>query len=105
MERWEHTVANFSKVQGAVPELDHLGAQGWEAVGLVSTWGFQRMQFCPSSGLTQATSSRTWSIDGRRCSDHSVAVGGGRPGSRRSANRERSGRAARCASSALVARI
>jgi len=37
--RWEYTVADFTKLGNAVPELDRLGAEGWEAVGLVSTWG------------------------------------------------------------------
>jgi hypothetical protein len=39
MQRWEYTVADFTKLNRAVPELDKLGAEGWEAVGLVSTWG------------------------------------------------------------------
>jgi hypothetical protein len=39
VQRWEYAVADFTKLQGAVPELDRLGAGGWEAVGLVSTWG------------------------------------------------------------------
>ena len=36
---WEYSVADFTKLDRAVPELDRLGAEGWEAVGLVSTWG------------------------------------------------------------------
>lgn len=39
MQRWEYAVADFTKLEKAVPELDRLGAEGWEAVGLVSTWG------------------------------------------------------------------
>jgi hypothetical protein len=39
MQRWEYTVADFTKLDKAVPELDRLGAEGWEAVGMVSTWG------------------------------------------------------------------
>ena len=39
MQHWEYTVADFTKLEKAVPELDRLGAEGWEAVGLVSTWG------------------------------------------------------------------
>jgi len=39
MQRWEYAVADFTKLKKAVPELDRLGADGWEAVGLVSTWG------------------------------------------------------------------
>ena len=39
MQRWEYKVADFTKLEKAVPELDRLGADGWEAVGLISTWG------------------------------------------------------------------
>ena len=39
MQYWEYAVADFTKLERAVPELDRLGAEGWEAVGLVSTWG------------------------------------------------------------------
>ena len=39
MQRWEYAVADFTKLKGDVPELDRLGADGWEAVGLISTWG------------------------------------------------------------------
>jgi hypothetical protein len=38
MQRWEYAVADVTKPEKAVPELDRLGAEGWEAVGLVSTW-------------------------------------------------------------------
>jgi hypothetical protein len=39
MERWEYTVADFTKLNKSIPELDRLGSEGWEAVGLISTWG------------------------------------------------------------------
>jgi len=39
MQHWEYAVADFTKLGKAVPELDRLGADGWEAVGLISTWG------------------------------------------------------------------
>jgi len=39
MERWEYRVADFTKLDKTIPELDRLGADGWEAVGLVTTWG------------------------------------------------------------------
>ena len=39
MLHWEYAVADFTKLENAVPELDRLGSEGWEAVGLVSTWG------------------------------------------------------------------
>ena len=45
MQHWEYTVADFSRIGGAVAELDRLGAQGWEAVGMVSTWGAREWRF------------------------------------------------------------
>ena len=39
MQRWEYTIADLTKLEKAVPNLDKLGAEGWEAVGLVSSWG------------------------------------------------------------------
>ena len=39
MQRFEYTVADFTKLDKARAELNELGAEGWEAVGLVSTWG------------------------------------------------------------------
>jgi len=39
MQHWEYAVADFTKLEKAVPELDRLGAEGWEAIGLASTWG------------------------------------------------------------------
>jgi hypothetical protein len=39
MQRWEYALADFTKLEKAIPELDRLGVEGWEAVGLVATWG------------------------------------------------------------------
>lgn len=39
MQSWEYAAADFTKLEKAVPELDRLGAEGWEAVSLASTWG------------------------------------------------------------------
>ena len=39
MPHWGYAVADFAKPGRAVPELDSLGADGWEAVGLVSMCG------------------------------------------------------------------
>lgn len=39
MERWEYRVADLTKVEKDLGELNRLGAEGWEAVGMVSTWG------------------------------------------------------------------
>ena len=47
MQRWEYAVADFTKLEGAVQELDRLGAEGWEAVGLISTWGAGRLLVHP----------------------------------------------------------
>lgn len=45
MQGWEYAVADFTKLDKALPELDRLGAEGWEAVGLVSTWGAAGWRF------------------------------------------------------------
>jgi hypothetical protein len=39
MERWEYTIGDLTKLGKAVDDLDKLGSEGWEAVGMVSTWG------------------------------------------------------------------
>lgn len=39
MDRWEYKVADLTKVEKNISELNRLGAEGWEAVGMVSTWG------------------------------------------------------------------
>ena len=39
MQRWEYRIADLTKVEKDVGELNRLGAEGWEAVGMVTTWG------------------------------------------------------------------
>ena len=39
MERWEYKTADLTKVEKDISGLNRLGAEGWEAVGMVSTWG------------------------------------------------------------------
>ena len=39
MERWEYQLADVTKLEKSVPDLDRLGADGWEAVGVFTTWG------------------------------------------------------------------
>jgi hypothetical protein len=39
VSRWEYKVADMTKLEKQVGELNRLGAEGWEAVGMVSTWG------------------------------------------------------------------
>jgi hypothetical protein len=55
MKHWEYTVADFTKLDKAVPELDRLGADGWEAIGLVSTWGAGRRFVHPVVLLKRAS--------------------------------------------------
>jgi hypothetical protein len=45
MERWEYTTLDFTKPNKAVEELNRLGANGWEAVAIVTTWGVSEMRF------------------------------------------------------------
>ena len=39
MDTWEYKIADLTKVEKDIAELNRLGAEGWEAVGMVSTWG------------------------------------------------------------------
>ncbi len=39
MESWEYKIADLTKVEKDIGGLNRLGAEGWEAVGMVSTWG------------------------------------------------------------------
>ncbi len=45
MQRWEYVIADVTKLEAALPELNRLGEQGWEGVGLVSTWGASGWRF------------------------------------------------------------
>jgi hypothetical protein len=39
VDRWEYKIADLTRVEKDISELNRLGAEGWEAVGMVSTWG------------------------------------------------------------------
>ena len=39
LDRGEYKIADLTKVEKDIGELNRLGAEGWEAVGMVSTWG------------------------------------------------------------------
>ncbi len=45
MQRWEYRIADLTKVEKDIGELNRLGAEGWEAVGMVSTWGAGGFKF------------------------------------------------------------
>lgn len=51
MERWEYRVADLTRVEKDVGELNRLGAEGWEVVGMVSTWGASGVRFVHPIGL------------------------------------------------------
>ena len=34
MQHWDYSIADLTKLKKAVPDLDTLGAEGWEAVGV-----------------------------------------------------------------------
>ena len=39
MNRWEYKIADLTKVEKDIGEMNRLGAEGWEAVGMaLSTW-------------------------------------------------------------------
>lgn len=39
MQRWEYKTFDLVKRRGEVDDLNRLGSEGWEAVGIVSSWG------------------------------------------------------------------
>lgn len=41
---WEYTTADLAKPKRDIDDLNRLGAQGWEAVGLVTTWGVSELR-------------------------------------------------------------
>ncbi len=42
---WEYKIVDISRVDKEVPQLNRLGGDGWEAVGMVSTWGAREWRF------------------------------------------------------------
>ena len=45
MDRWEYKITDMTKLEKDIGELNRLGAEGWEAVGMVSTWGAGGFRF------------------------------------------------------------
>jgi hypothetical protein len=45
MQRWEYMILHFAKPTRDVNDLNRMGADGWEAVSMVSTWGVSEMRF------------------------------------------------------------
>lgn len=45
VDRWEYKIADLTKVEKDIGELNRLGAEGWEAVCMVSTWGAGGFRF------------------------------------------------------------
>ena len=39
MQRWEYMTLNLTKPRQGLQDLNRVGADGWEAVAMVSTWG------------------------------------------------------------------
>ena len=39
MQRWEYMTFDLTKRPKEIEELNRLGRDGWEAVGMVSSWG------------------------------------------------------------------
>jgi hypothetical protein len=44
MARWEYGTLDFTKPKQDFDELNRLGADGWEAVAMVTTWGVSEMR-------------------------------------------------------------
>lgn len=44
-QSWEYTTADLTKPTRDIETLNRLGADGWEAVAMVTTWGVSEMRF------------------------------------------------------------
>ena len=44
MQRWEYMTVDFTKPQRDIEALNRLGAEGWEVVAMVTTWGVSEMR-------------------------------------------------------------
>ncbi|HEY1281416.1 MAG TPA: hypothetical protein VGF22_17185 [Acidimicrobiales bacterium] len=44
MARWEYMTLDFTKFKRDLEALNQLGAEGWEAVAMVTTWGVSEMR-------------------------------------------------------------
>jgi hypothetical protein len=45
VDAWRYKFVDISRLGKDVDELNRLGAEGWEAVGMVSTWGAKEWRF------------------------------------------------------------
>jgi hypothetical protein len=45
MDSWQFRFVDISRLGKDIGELNRLGADGWEAVGMVSTWGAKEWRF------------------------------------------------------------
>lgn len=39
MQRWEYMTLDVLKRSGEVEQLNRMGREGWEAIGMISSWG------------------------------------------------------------------
>ena len=45
IDAWEYTTADFTKPSKDSAALNRLGADGWEAVSMVTSWGMSEWKF------------------------------------------------------------
>jgi hypothetical protein len=45
VDTWEYSFVDISALGKDIDRLNRLGAEGWEAVGMVSTWGAKEWRF------------------------------------------------------------
>ena len=45
MDSWEYAFVDISRLDKDIGELNKRGAEGWEGVGMVSTWGAREWRF------------------------------------------------------------
>ena len=45
MQRWEYMILDLTKPRKGLEDLNRMGADGWETVAMVSTWGVSEWRF------------------------------------------------------------
>ena len=45
MQRWEYISLDLTKPRKGLEDLNRVGADGWEAVAMVSSWGVSEWRF------------------------------------------------------------
>ena len=71
-QAWEYTTTDYTKRERDLETLNQLGADGWEAVAMVTTWGVSEMRLAHPVVLLKRPCSQP---AGATTRDESIGVG------------------------------